>query len=95
MKWAKNLILKINKLRPEKCRQMFNSAQKLSTETFAQFVHHLSVSLNYYLKSREIGGSFEKLCNLLICDKLKDVLGEFLGNGYMYQKGGNQKTSQV
>jgi len=53
---------------------MFVEAKKLTSETYLQFVNRLKINLGYYIKSREVGTSFERLLNLLIVDKLKDTL---------------------
>jgi len=53
---------------------MFTAANKLTSETFLQFVNRLKINLGYYIKSREVGTNFDKLLNLLIVDKLKDTL---------------------
>jgi len=72
---AKAIIFRANQLIPANYRQLLYIATKTANETYTQFVNRLLVSLSYYLKSREIRNDFQKLFNLLVCDKLKDTLG--------------------
>jgi len=69
---VKAIILRANKLSPAVYRNMFTGAQKLTSETFIQFLNRLKINLGYYIKIRKVGTNFEKLINLLVVDKLKD-----------------------
>ena len=43
-------------------------------ETWVQLCTRLQTRLKYYLESREVGQSYERLCELLVADKLKSVI---------------------
>ena len=49
-------------------------------ETFAQFTYRLGTYLNYYLESRKVVKSYERLRKLLISDKLKLTLSPGMWN---------------
>ncbi len=70
----RNLILRIYKLSPGKYKEFFKSAEKKTSETWTQFANRLSILWGYYLDSREINHNYERLVNLMLCDRLKDSI---------------------
>jgi hypothetical protein len=72
-KW-KQALLREHRLTPRLYRQNFNSIVREPNETCLQFNTRLTCLLRYYLDSREINGSFDKLVNLILSDRLKDSL---------------------
>ena len=55
--------------------ERFNTCRKDADETYVAFASRLKGLLDYYLESRRVD-NFEKLCELLICDRVKSVLPE-------------------
>ena len=55
--------------------ERFNTCRKDTDETYVAFASRLKDLLDYYLESRRVD-NFEKLCELLICDRVKSVLPE-------------------
>jgi len=55
--------------------ERFNTCRKDTDETYVAFGSRLKGLLDYYLESRRVD-NFEKLCELLICDRMKSVLPE-------------------
>jgi len=53
--------------------ERFNTCHKDTDETYVAFASRLNGLLYYYLESRRVD-NFEKLCELLICDRVKSVL---------------------
>ena len=70
----KDLLLSEFKLTPREYKTRFESAIKRVDETHILFAARLRNNLRYYLRSRDVGNDYEKLCNLLIADKLKSCL---------------------
>jgi hypothetical protein len=71
---VKRYLLNEFKLTPRELRSKFISTGKLSDETFTLFRARLRSLLLYYVRSREAEGDFDKLFDLMIADKLKDML---------------------
>jgi len=55
--------------------ERFSKCCKTSDETYVAFASKLKGMLDYYLQSRDVK-DFAKLCELLICDRIKSVLSE-------------------
>jgi len=55
--------------------ERFNTCREDTDETYVAFVSRLKGLLDYYLESRRVD-NFEKLCELLVCDRVKSVLPE-------------------
>jgi hypothetical protein len=55
-------------------RARFTQAGKRSEESFVLFANRLDNLLKYYLHSRNADKDIKKLTDLLVADKLKDVL---------------------
>jgi len=53
--------------------ERFNTCRKDTDETYVAFASRLKGLLDYYFESRRVD-NFEKLCELLICDRVKYVL---------------------
>ena len=60
----KHFLLTEFKLTPRKYKNRFDSAMKNADETPVLFAARLRSLLMYYLRSRDIGNSFDKLCDL-------------------------------
>ena len=69
----KRFLLGEFKLTAMEYKARFDKASKRFTETHVLFASHLHNELRYYLSSRGVD-NFEKLCNLLVSDKLKSCL---------------------
>ena len=67
-------ILREYDLTPSAYRKFFDNAQRVEGETWVQFCTRLHTRLKYYLESREIGESYQRLCELLVADKLKSLI---------------------
>ena len=70
----KRAILRENRLTPIVYRSNFNRACKSKEESHVQFSTRLHCLLKHYVHSRDIGGSYDKLMQLLVTDRLKDTL---------------------
>ena len=70
----KRFLLAEFKLTPREYKARFDDAAKRSDETHVLFVARLRNLLAYYLRSRKIGNDFDKLCDLIVSDKLKAAL---------------------
>ena len=62
------------KLTPREYKNRFDSAMKNADETHVLFAARLRSLLMYYLSSRDLDNSFDKLCDLIISDRLKCCL---------------------
>src|SRR6266536_3570872 len=71
---VKKALLTEFRLTPQKYRDMFRNAVKDKNESHVQFATRLLVLWKYYLDSREIKEDYNRLCELMIVDKFKDVL---------------------
>ena len=69
----KRFLLGEFKLTAMRYKTRFDKASKRFDETHALFASRLHNELRYYLSSRGVD-NFEKLCNLLVSDKLKSCL---------------------
>lgn len=71
----KDAMLREFKLSPNVYLERFNTCTKTSDDTYVSFSSKLTGLLEYYLASRKVT-SFDKLCELLVCDRIKSVLTE-------------------
>jgi len=71
---VKRYLLAEFKLTPRQIKSQFLSAQKQRDETYQLFASRLTTLLRYYIDSRAATNSYEKLCHLLVADRLKDTL---------------------
>jgi len=62
------------KLTPREYKNRFDTAMKNADETYVLFAARLRSLLMYYMRSRDIGSSFDKLCDLIVSDRLKSCL---------------------
>jgi len=74
-KEVKAAILKEFKLSPNSYLERFNTCAKTGDETYVAFASTLRGLLQYYLDSRNVS-QFDKLCELLVCDRVKSTLSE-------------------
>ena len=74
-KEVKAAILKEFKLSPNSYLERFNTCAKTGEETYVAFASKLRGLLQYYLDSRNVS-EFDKLCELLVCDRIKSTLSE-------------------
>jgi len=66
----KNFLLAEFKLTPREYKSRFDTAHKNDDETYVLFAARLRNLLSYYLRSRQVD-NFDKLCELLVSDRLK------------------------
>jgi len=71
---VKLFLLAEYKLTPREYKGRFDNATRKQDETCVLFAARLRNLLMYYLRSRDVGDDFEKVCDLLISDKLKSCL---------------------
>ena len=71
---VKNFLLGEYKLTPKEYRTRFLNSVKQTDETYILFASRLSCLLNYYITSRNIGKDFDKLCQIMVADRLKECL---------------------
>ena len=72
--YVKDFILNQFKLTPRQYKARFDQAEKRFDETFIMFAARLRNNFRYYLRSREVNDDFERLCELMISDKLRSCL---------------------
>jgi len=71
---VKEFLLAEFKLTPREYKSRFESASKTADETYVLFAARLRNLLSYYLRSRDVGKDFDKLCELIVSDRLKACL---------------------
>jgi len=71
----KTALLREFKLSANVYLECFNTCSKSSDETYLAFASKLTGLLDYYLESRKVN-TFDQLCELLVCDRIKSVLSE-------------------
>jgi len=71
----KHALLHEFKLSPNTYLERFNSCCKSGAETFVAFASRLKGLLDFYLDSRYVT-DFAKLCELLVCDRIKSTLSD-------------------
>ena len=70
----KEFLLAEFKLTPREYKVRFDSAVKGADETYVLFAARLRNLLMYYLRSRNVDQDYQKLCDLLVSDRLKSCL---------------------
>lgn len=85
----KDFILSESKLTPREYKSKFDNATKRNDESFVYFTARLRNSLRYYLRSREVTNSFDRLVDLIIADKLKSVMSSAPLNYVLSLEGNN------
>ncbi|ESO07607.1 hypothetical protein HELRODRAFT_170151 [Helobdella robusta] len=70
----KEFLLSEFRISPVKLREQFFGTEKIPNETYQLLLSKLKSLWNFYLKSREIGTDFHKLVNLLMADRMKELL---------------------
>jgi len=70
----KSFLLTEYKLTPREYKVRFDTTTKCVDETYVLFAARLRNLLSYYLASKGVGGDFDKLCDLIIADRLKGSL---------------------
>ena len=71
---VKDTILSEFKLSANTYLQRFNNTLKTPDETYVSYASRLRGLRDYYVDSRKVT-NFEKLCELLVCDRIKSVAG--------------------
>jgi len=74
---VKRYILQEMQLTPSVYLDKFQSVSRESTKTYHQFANKLSSLFDYYVESRKVG-SYEKLMELIVYDRIKASLPPFL-----------------
>ena len=69
----------------------FNSVVRKSNETFHQFSSRLMSLMEFYVSSREVTGSYEKLFELIIYDRIKSSLPPYLAKHLLALESANDK----
>jgi len=75
-KAVKCMLLREYKLSPNTYLERFNNELKKSEETYTLFSSRLKSLLEYYLTSRKVDEDYNKLTELLVCDRVKASLPE-------------------
>ena len=70
----KDFVLNQFKLTPRQYKARFDQAEKRPDEAYMMFSARIRNNFRYYLRSCEIGEDFERLCELMISDKLRSCL---------------------
>jgi len=71
----KDALLQEFKLSANVFLERFNTCVKSADETYVSFGSKLTGLLDYYLESRQVT-TYEQLCELHICDRIKTVLSQ-------------------
>ena len=71
----KDAVLQEFKLPANVYLERFNTCIKSGDDTYVSFASKLTSLLDYYLESRHVT-TYEQLCELLVCDRIKSVLSE-------------------
>jgi len=58
--------------------ETFNSISKDGNETYRQFGNRLTFLFEYYVESRQVSNSYDRLMQLVIYDRIKSLLPSFL-----------------
>jgi len=74
----KSFLLKELHLSPAVYLEKFNSLIQDKSETYTQFSTRLMSLFEYYLESRKIGQSYDKLSDLMVYDRVKSCLSPAL-----------------
>ena len=74
----RSFLLKELHLSPAVYLEKFNSLTQDKSETYTQFSTRLILLFEYYLESRKIGQSYDKLTDLMVYDRVKSCLSPAL-----------------
>ena len=69
----------------------FNSVTRDSTETFHQFSLRLLSLFEFYVQSRKINSNYDKLLELVVYDRIKSVLPQFLAKHVLALESAHKK----
>ena len=73
---VKGMLLREFKLSLNIYLERFNNESKKSEETYTLFSSRLKSLLEYYVASRKVNEDYNKLVELLVCDRIKASLPE-------------------
>ena len=74
----KQFLLRELRLSASVYLEKFNSVTKDNAETFHQFATRLMSLFDFYVESRKVDSSYERLLELIIYDRIKSTLPQFL-----------------
>ena len=77
-KVVKNFLLQEMQLTPSVYLDKFNYVSKESNEMYHQFGNRLTSLFEYYVESRQVSNSYDRLMQLVIYDRIKSSLPSFL-----------------
>ena len=77
-KVVKKFLLQEMQLTPSVYVHKFNSVSKDSNERYHQFSNRLTSLFEYYVESRQVSNSYDRLTQLVIYDRIKSSLPSFL-----------------
>jgi len=75
-KEVKAMLLREFKISPAVYLEKFNTDTHKPDETYLLYSARLVAIFDAYLNSRKIDGSYDKLTDLLVCDRIKSTLSE-------------------
>jgi len=90
----KSFLLKELHLSPAVCLKKFNSLTKDKNKTYTQFSTRLMSLFDYYLESRKIGQSYEKLTDLMVYDRVISCLNPALSR-YVLSREADHKEGWI
>jgi hypothetical protein len=90
-KYVKEFLLNEFRLVPQQLLELFNTSVRQSQETFKAHITRLSMLLDYYLNSRKVT-TIEELKQLLVTDRVKNVLSECMVNHVLRTEATLQRT---
>ena len=90
----KAFLLKELHLSPAVYLEKFNSLTQDKSETYSQFSTRLMSLFDYYLESRKIGQSYDKLIDLVVYDRVKSCLSPALSR-YVLSLEANHKYGWI
>jgi len=74
--------------------EKFNSLTQDKSETYSQFSTRLMSLFDYYIESRKIGQSYDKLIDLMVYDRVKSCLSQALSR-YVLSLEANHKDNWI
>ena len=90
----KRFLLKDLHLSPAVYLEKFNSLMQDKSETYTQFLTRLMSLFEYYLESRKIGQSYDKLTVLMVYDRVISCLSPALSR-YVLSLEANHKEGWI
>ena len=84
-KVVKQFLLQEMQLTPSVYLDKSNSVSKDSNETYHQFGNRLTSLFEYYIESRQVSNSDDRLMQLVICDRIKSLLPSFLARCFGFR----------